>query len=297
MKNYTFIKLMFFLALAVSVTLSACKESSQIDKVSDEDIEALTLIVSETLSDKNDGLVTDIYDVQRNLSYGSNTAGKANTSEISSPERREHAGGERNMTRGYDPDTGIHSFSYEREFVRGEFYKYMSASMQYIFYAPDESFVQYPGREEVEAIRFTGNRELIINRPMVSSQAQRSANWFLSGLSSGNVHTLSGSQSSSGDITINNPQRGTMSRSYEMNLQFVDVTIEKALRDADIVEDNISGRIQYETIIIRTVNGEEEVREISGTIELTGNGSALLRIMGLNRVYRINLADGAVSEN
>lgn len=294
MKKYTIIsKPLFVMALAVGLTLSACKESSQIDKVSDEDVEALTLIVSQTLSDQNEGFMTDVYDVQRNLNVG--TASKAQTGPQNRPAERDWRGGESGHERTYNPEDGTHTFSYTRSFTREQFSKSMSATQTYIFYSPDGEFVEFPRQEEVASIRFDGSRNLTMSTRMTSSVSDRSANWFLSGLTT-TTHTLTGTQSNIGQMTVENPRRGTMSRVYSMVYTFADVTIEKDIREEGTLEDNISGTISYEINLKRTVNGEEVVREMSGTIDLAGNGKAILRVKGLSNVYQINLADGTVSE-
>ncbi len=295
MKNNIFIKNGFAIALMLTVTLNACKESSLESTMSDEDIEVLTAIVAKSVADQNEGFITDVYDVQRGLSFDGNTSARKESDNniASGPEWR---GGESNHSRSYDPETGVHTFEYKRSFVRPAMSKTMTATLKYIFYAPDESFVEFPARQTVESIDFRGMRTLSITTPNVVNNSQSRGTWTLSGLSTGNIHTFQGTQTNSGSMSVRTRERGFANRTYSIEYQFVDVTIEKALRDSDQLEDKISGTVRFKAEIKQTVNGEETVRSAEGTLDLTGNGTALLRITGLRNVYQINLATGDVSQ-
>ena len=63
------------------------------------------------------------------------------------------------------------------------------------------------------------------------------------------------------------------------------------------LENEITGSLQYTMLLTRTVDGETSERTVEGTIELEGNGRALLRFNGLRQLYRINLTDGEVEDN
>ena len=85
--------------------------------------------------------------------------------------------------------------------------------------------------------------------------------------------------------------------SYTLSFSAVDVTISKQAGEEDDIEHLISGTLNYSMTLNRVVNGEEQLREAEGTIELEGNGKALLRFLGVKKVYRINLQDGDIDDD
>jgi hypothetical protein len=302
MKTTPFINKILPLVLIASIGFTACKDSSQLDKLTDEEIKVIVAVAGETLGDQTEGFMTDVYDVQRNLNYSNLQATSGALSRQVGPNpgnpgtvpawRRN----ENNVSRSYNPETGVHTFSYDRTHAMGEFSKSMSANLNYQFLSPTDRFIQFPGRDTVETVRFNGVRSANMTAPGRSSIAERSADWVLSGLSSSNIYTFSGTQSNSGEMTVGNRIRGTMSREFSMRYRFVDVTIQNQLNESDELETLVSGTMTYEIDIKQIVNGEEKVRQETGSVDLTGDGKAVLRIMGLRNTYRINLATGEVQE-
>jgi hypothetical protein len=302
MKTSTFFTRIIPVVLIASIGFTACKDSSQLDSLSDEDISVIVAVAAETLGDQTEGFMTDVYDVQRNLNYSniqmpSGALGRqvgpnpGNPGNVPAWRRNEN-----NVSRSYNPETGIHTFSYDRTHTMGEFSKSMSANLQYQFLSPTERFIQFPGRDTVETVRFTGVRNMDMAARGRTSSSERTADWVLSGLSTSNVFTFSGTQSNTGEMTVENRLRGNMSREFSIRYRFVDVTIENQLNESDELETLVSGTMTYEIDIKMIVNGEEKVRQETGSVDLTGDGKAVLRIMGLRNTYRINLETGEVQD-
>jgi hypothetical protein len=86
------------------------------------------------------------------------------------------------------------------------------------------------------------------------------------------------------------------SREFSLRLNIVDVTIQKPTDDGEEpLEGRITGTLEYQAeITLTTANGTERTNTYRGTVELEGNGRALLRIMGLRAPFAINLANGDV---
>ncbi len=74
------------------------------------------------------------------------------------------------------------------------------------------------------------------------------------------------------------------------------MTITQVEGEASDLETQITGTIQYTMTMDRVTNGQEESKQVEGTIELEGNGRALLRFLGLRKIYRVTLADGDVTD-
>ena len=108
------------------------------------------------------------------------------------------------------------------------------------------------------------------------------------------IATLNGTQTNTGEYT---KVKGDSSKSgvYEVTFQASDVTIDGSAEERDL-ENEISGTITYSMTMTKTRNGVSETKEAEGTIELENNGRALLRFLGLKKVYRVSLDDGRVDD-
>jgi hypothetical protein len=118
----------------------------------------------------------------------------------------------------------------------------------------------------------------------------------LDGLEDGtSVMTLSGTQTHVGTQEV---ERGDAirSRAFSLRLNIVDVSIQKPTDDGDEpLEGRITGTLEYQAeITLVTANGTERTNTYRGTVDLEGNGRALLRVMGLRAPIAIDLANGDV---
>lgn len=278
--------------LLLTVGLSACSEADKTPSLSDEDTQVIQAAVATALADQNDGVMAELYDVTKELRFGAPISGSVQNER---PPRPGH-GGERNYSRTYDPATGKHVISFEHSFTAPGISKSMSVYQEYIFTNPDGAFVQFPGRFEVASIAFTGRREGSMTTPRHSSETNRRAQWTMSGLQSGSsTIVLNGSQTNEGEMTVNLREGGSASREYSMSLSFADVNIDKSFQADSTLEDKVSGTITFEHTMKHTLpNGEVREKTNTGSIELTGDGRALLRIMGVRSLFAINLSTGAV---
>jgi hypothetical protein len=280
--------------LILSVGLSACSEVDKTASISEEDAQVIATNMASALADRNDGVMTELYDLTSALGFGA----VLNTSGPFAPGMppRPGAGNKRNFTRTYDPATGKHVISFEHSITANDITKSMSVYQEFIYKNPAGSFVQFPGRVEVATLDFTGRRQGTVTTPRHSSQDLRKATWSMSGLQSGSAGILlNGSQENSGDVTVKLADDKTASRQYTMKLTFADVNIAKSFRADSTLENKVSGTITFEHSMKHTLpNGELREKTNSGSIELTGNGRALLRIMGIRAIYGINLSTGDV---
>jgi hypothetical protein len=279
-----------FLILAVGLT--ACKEAEKTPALTEEDTQIIQTSVAQALADRNDGVITELYDVTNALRFGAPITGSVQNERPPRPGQ----GSERNYSRTYDPATGKHVISYEHSITMPNVSKSMSVYQEYIFTNPDGAFVQFPGRQEVATTAFTGRREGSLTTPHSTSQDTRRAQWTMTGLQrSSSVIVLNGTQSNSGIMTVTLRDGNTASREFSMALTFADVNIDKAFETDSKLEDKVSGTITFEHTMKHTLpTGEIREKTNSGSIELTGDGRALLRIMGIRTLFRINLATGDV---
>jgi len=284
----------YSILLFLFVGLVACKEADNTASLSEEDLQVVTLAVSEALADETDGVMTELYDLQNNLAFGrsSNEVGV-----LHGPQRgpRPGQGDPRNQIRTYDPLTGKHVIQFERNFTSRDITKSQSVYLEYIFTNPDGAFVEFPGREEVAQVQFTGTREGSFTGPQRSSTTSRSATWLMQGMEAASTTVrLNGTQENSGTMSGSTPN-GDFSREFTLTLGFADVTLDKSFEADSTLENKVTGTITFNMTMKHTLpNGEIREKTNQGSIDLAGNGKALLRIMGIRTLFAINLATGDV---
>lgn len=278
--------------LILAIGFTACKEAEKTPAISEEDTQVIQTTVAQALADRNDGVITELYDVTNALKFGAPIMGSVQNERPPRPGQ----GNERNYSRTYDPATGKHVISFDHSITMPNISKSMSVYQEYIFTNPDGAFVQFPGRQEVATTAYVGRREGSITTPNSTSQDTRRAQWTMTGLQrSSSVIVLNGTQSNSGTMSVTLRDGNTAAREFSMALTFVDVNIDKAYQTDSKLEDKVSGTITFEHTMKHTLpTGEIREKTSTGSIELSGDGRALLRIMGIRALFRINLATGDV---
>lgn len=281
----------YLLYAFVFLTFLSCSDSAQL--VDDEqDLEALTLIISESLSDQNDGFITEMYDFTTEF-MGSSLSSPAKGLASSGP--RPGHGRPQNFTKSYDPETGKHVLEFERNFSNRVITKSQNVYLEYIFQTSDSSFVEFPADSAYSTVSFNGERSGSIVTARKSSESDRTANWQMSGFESeSETITLNGTQSNQGSMVVKT-KNGDLSKEYTLTMSFVDIILDKSFREDSTLENKLTGTIDFEMNVIHSLpNGEIKEKSNSGTIDLAGDGKAILRIMGIRQIFSINLDDGEV---
>ncbi len=274
--------------------LAACQDADRTTSLSEQDVQAVQMAVAEALSDQHDGTMTDLYDMQGTLYAGG--AAKAGASVMEGPGQPPvWRGDDHNRSYTYDSTSGTHTYLFQRSHQRVGFSKTLDVRLEYRFTSPGGTFLQFPRRDTVATIEFVGRREGTHTGPVRNAEFLRESEWTLTGLEPAStlIH-LTGTQTHTGSMSINAPDT-SFSRSYRLHMDFTDVTLDKGYRNAETLEGMVSGTIQYEIEMVRTGgDGAAETKTLSGSIDLTGDGRALLRIMGVRQVVRIDLARGTI---
>lgn len=304
------------LFLATAVALAACNDLGPNQdelELTQEELEMATVILSNSLSDEHGGMVSILYDavseVQSDqIRYSSAESSKTGESDIyaanNHPSDQHHRGrgGESGYESSYDPETGEHRISFFRNVDGPVVQRTMAAEYVYIYTDAEGQFLEFPRRSHdlIETIDFKGMREGSTTGLMREHSFARIDTLFLDGLSSASaLLTLEGNHSSNGEMKISASRfAGLTNRSYELTYTMEDVQVDKAVvMENGNLEQGITGFMSYELFMSMTVNGEVRDREVSGVIELSGDGTALLRFGHLDRLFRIFLGTGEVEES
>jgi hypothetical protein len=295
-----FLQIPIFASLALALTLAACDTTSPDAELSEEEADAVAEVMADALADQTDGMMAGLYDLTATVSRD----GLTYNSSRAKSEERTWRGVQRDFEATYNPDTGEHLIQYRRQVERPNVTKSVGVNLSYIFEDVDGGVLEFPRRQSdaIATITFNGQRnadtEVARPRGTRTSTVERNAQWVLDGLEDGtSVMTLSGTQQHVGTQQV---ERGdaTRTRTFSLDLDIVDVTIQKPTEDGgEPLEGRITGALEYQAEIMLTLaNGNERTRTYRGTVELEGNGRALLRIMGLRAPIAIDLANGDVDD-
>ena len=293
----------FMMALTLLI-LTGCdvlnSNDPEVATLSDEEIEEASEILSQSLADQSEGLMANLYDMTGSV----NASGILHERRAFSrnPALRPCRGVSREYEYEYDEESGQHTIEYEREHEGRGCTKSIAANLVYVFADADGNYIEFPrvNKSAISTIDFNGDRMgSATNTPNDSSEFSstfsRVGTWSMTGLNSeSGIATLNGTQTNTGEYT---KVKGDSSKSgvYEVTFQASDVTIDGSAEERDL-ENEISGTITYSMTMTKTRNGVSETKEAEGTIELENNGRALLRFLGLKKVYRVSLDDGRVDD-
>ncbi|MDX1590400.1 MAG: hypothetical protein R3283_00475 [Balneolaceae bacterium] len=290
-------------AAAMLIIFAGCNTVNPVqEELTEEEIELTGEIVAESLSGQRGGLVATMYDAFSNVSQdGISYTGSVQAEGAPVAENDIKRSGESNWSVEYDPETGEHAITFNRYYEGPFVTKSLSVQNKYIFTNPDGEFLEFPRRDqnEIETIDFKGMKSGSVESERKSSSFTRVDTLFTSGLySESPILTMEGSHDGEGDMTVQLRRAdGVAERSYQVRLNLIDVQIDKAVVQANgNLEEGVTGLITYEIQLQQSMSGENREKTITGTIEMTGDGTALLRFDRITKVLRLGLSDGEVTD-
>lgn len=292
----------FMMALTLLI-LTGCdalnSNDPEVATLSATELEEASEILSQSLSDQSEGLMANLNDMTATVQASGLSHDKRAFHR--NPALRPCRGVSREFSHNYAADTGEHTLSYARVHEGEKCSKEVQTDLVYIFSNAEGGFIAAPrvNKSEISTIDFKGTRSGSAtftpqDSVSFSSTFSQEGAWLMTGLNSESLMaTLNGAQTNIGSFS---KTRGDSLKegTYELNFEAVDVTIDGSSTTDRDLEHEITGTINYTLVMTRTHNGVTETKEAEGTIELEGNGRALLRFLGLRKVYRIHLADGRV---
>lgn len=300
MKSVTNPTYLFALALTFTVTFTACSSvNNDVESLSSEDIQLAAEVVGTSLSDQESGLVSSMYDAfsgvdDQGISYGDNTmmknGGDDNTGR----------GREQSFSHSYDPETGIHSLSFQRSVHNQRFSKSVSVDQEIIFTGIDGNFLARPraDRDSIESIAFTGIKTGQAQGPVRSANFTKIDTMRISGVhATSGILSMDGSHRGFGRAEATLGDSTMASRNYDIQINFDNITIDKdTVRTYGNLEQGVSGTLSYSIVMNKTINGNPQETLVEGTIELEDDGTALLRFNKVSKVLRLSLKDGETED-
>lgn len=298
----------YLLIPALLLAYTACNSlDPHADDFTDEELQIASQIIGESLSEESGGFMSTIYDALSNVEQDRMVYGGERRKEILyRPEAPNNGpgngrGSESEYNASYNPETGEHIVSFRRSHQGPNQTITLSVLNKYIYTDIDGAFLEFPRRQsdQIETIDFKGVRQGTNTTLRRSSSFTRSDTLLISGISTASEElTLEGVHRGEGRMEVNLPRlERSQERSYLNRFVFQDIRIDKALvQENGSLEEGVTGLITYELKMKNTVNGETRERDISGVIELTGDGTALLRFNRVSQFFVIGLRSGETRE-
>jgi len=198
----------------------------------------------------------------------------------------------------YESSTGQHWVSFYRESSHGTSLVESRHTVMYLFVDRSGNPLSDPDaqRDHIEAVEYKATRIGKITDSTKTSQFTRTDHLFMDGLSSGsNTLTIDGYHSGDGSYSFLSPDSVLINREYLIDINFLDIRIDKATVQTNRnFRTGVFGAFSYETTIRQRANGDEAAKVVNGTIELNGDGTALLRFRDQPVPLRFQLGNGRV---
>ncbi len=272
-------------------------------EISEEELEIAGEIIAESLSEERGGLLSSLYDAfsqveQDRIRYQVNSQGaaKAGAPSVSNTGR----GSESEYNAQYNPETGEHIIAFRRSHQGPILSATLSVLNKYIFMDAERNFLQFPQRQQdlVETIDFKGTRIGTAVTQRRSSSFTRVDTLFTTGISDqSNTLFIEGNHYGKGEMSANLRRvERSMERSYEVWFDFENIRVDKDLvKENGSLEEGITGVIKYRIKMINTINGETREQNLRGIVELSGDGTGLLRFERIKETFRIALRNGTIN--
>ncbi|MFH5833696.1 DUF5666 domain-containing protein [Halalkalibaculum sp. DA384] len=291
--------LVLLLVFAASCTLDGLDDEIN-DSVTQEDLQAASQILGESLSSDNSGLMLSLNDALTTMSTDGfvtdGTRPKANGSSLQNDDSGR--GNESNYSYSYDAATGIHTISFTRSVDRPLFSKTVTDTLKYIFRDNNGNFVELPRRERerIESIDYNSYRQGSTETPSKTSSFLRTDTLIISGVSSASsTLRIDGVHNGSGTFRTERAGRPVTERGYQLEINFLNIEIDKAVAGREL-RQGVTGTLTWEMSIEKNTDGNGDTQTLTGTIEMNGDRTALLRFQNFLKIFHVNLDDGDVKD-
>lgn len=288
--------------MVAAIGIGGCSAvTNDVESLTEQDLEMAAQVAASSLSDTESGVTSTLYDAlsvmnSRGLPFNNGPLMKDDHGNRQGSGR----GFESNFSYSYDPETGVHTRSFNRNIQTPNFSKSVEAYQEIIFTSIADTYIQFPRvhRDSIETISFAGSKSGMTEGPVRSSNFTRIDTMLIGGLhSSTDLLTINGTHHGSGEAEATLRDSTELNRDFNINISFENVTINKdTVLAYGNLEQGVSGTLSYSMVINRSRNGVPNDIEIEGTIDLEDDGTALLRFNRFDKIFRLSLADGEYNE-
>jgi len=294
-------KITFILTLSVIWLMAGCSIDGYENAsapITDQEIQLAGQIIGESISENQSGILS---------TFSEAFAIPTSSGLITGPSLLS-SGSFRNIedySYTYDSATGEHHVTYTVQRNTLLISSSTQVMLTYIFYDAGESTIEFPEQEmeRIDAVDFRSEQSGTINTGSKNSVFRRTDRILLNGLNDQtDILTLDGFHSGEGLFSTTTATGNQIEREYLLDMNYLDIKINKAvvLLNRNF-RNGVNGALSYESTV-RVVNNGTSVETgnakiVNGTIEMNGDGTALLNFRDQIEPIRLRLDDGDVFDD
>ena len=294
-------KITFILTLSVIWLMAGCSIDGYENAsapITDQEIQLAGQIIGESISENQSGILS---------TFSEAFAIPTSSGLITGPSLLS-SGSFRNIedySYTYDSATGEHHVKYTVQRNTLLISSSTQVMLTYIFYDAGESTIEFPEQEmeRIDAVDFKSEQSGTINTGSKNSVFSRTDRILLNGLNDQtDILTLDGFHSGEGLFSTTTATGNQIEREYLLDMNYLDIKINKAvvLLNRNF-RNGVNGALSYESTV-RVVNNGTSVETgnakiVNGTIEMNGDGTALLNFRDQIEPIRLRLDDGDVFDD
>ena len=203
----------------------------------------------------------------------------------------------------FDAGTGKHNATFTKRTNSDIISSRTDYLLSYIFFDANGSIIDLPNdqRNLIEAVEFKAVRSGEIETATKRSIYTRTDRLFIDGISeTADILSIDGFHSGEGLFTQIRMDGTQLERNYFLDLNYLDIRIDKplVLKNRNF-RSGVNGALSYEKTIRQAGNGNNGIgtKIVNGTVELNGDGTALLRFREQFDTFRLRLANGEVFDD
>lgn len=292
----------FYLVTLISalILITSCSNpAADVQVPSQQDVELASNIIGESMSNDSGGLVSSMGDattvvgrtgfgIFQHLNENSLPIGTENTDTL--------RGNALNYRVTYNPKTGTHTVDFERDVTIPRFSKMVKLHLEYIYRDSAGVFLQFPRQSEIFSVDFKGDRSGTVQTPSKKSDFSRIDTLFYNGLNRASTSiTINGTHYGHGDFQMTTTNGDHISKVYDLSLKLLNVSIDKSSIFRQDLTTGVTGTLSYDLSFHKSNDTTAVDKHITGTINMNGDGTALLKFAHYTNRYLIDLKTGHTS--
>lgn len=211
--------------------------------------------------------------------------------------------GLQNYNYEFDSESGKHTVTFSKQSENDLFSTDSDYTLIYIFFDSDQQPLASPETQlsQIDGVDFRAVRNGEITGDSKQSVFTRTDRLFIEGISSASdILSIDGYHAGNGLFTHTRNNGFTAQREYNLDLNYLDIRIDKelVLRNRNF-RTGVNGAFSYESTIRQEGNGNggAGTKIVNGTVELNGDGTALLKFREQLDTFRLRLANGEVFDD
>lgn len=293
MNKFTFILTLSVIWLIAGCSIDGYENTSA--PITDQEIQLTGQIIGESISENQSGILSTFSEA---FAVPTSTGLVTGPSLLSSGSFRNI----KDYNHNYDSATGEHRVTYTLQRDTPLLSSSADVELTYILYDTEGASIGSPEQNmnRIESVDFSSQQSGTITTGTKNSVYTRTDRILLNGINNqSEILTLDGFHSGEGVFSSTTDTTGTqIQREYLLDMNYLDIRINKDVVLANRnFRNGVNGALSYESTVRETGGAAGNTKIVNGTIEMNGDGTALLNFRDQIEPIRLRLDDGDVFDD